>query len=103
MNRFVIIHYHEEADGWWADSPDIPGWTCAAATAEEVHGLSEQAIREFASGSVGEAIPNSTALRVIRSGSNARGDGSVLAFSVTAVPLSPERPWTRPPVVLTHP
>lgn len=26
----VTIIYHREADGWWAESPDAPGYTAAA-------------------------------------------------------------------------
>jgi predicted RNase H-like HicB family nuclease len=35
----VRVLYHREADGCWAESPDIDGWTVARATYEEVRGL----------------------------------------------------------------
>jgi len=43
------ILYHHEADGWWAESPDIDGWTAAGASYEEVRDLAEQGA-EFALG-----------------------------------------------------
>ena len=28
----VLVIYHREADGWWAESPDVEGWTAADPT-----------------------------------------------------------------------
>jgi predicted RNase H-like HicB family nuclease len=33
------VLYHNEADGWWAESPDIEGWTIGAASYDEVRAL----------------------------------------------------------------
>jgi predicted RNase H-like HicB family nuclease len=35
----VRVLYHHEPDGWWAESPDVDGWTVAGETYEEVRGL----------------------------------------------------------------
>lgn len=35
----VRVLYHREPDGWWAESPDIAGWTVAGETYEEVRAL----------------------------------------------------------------
>jgi predicted RNase H-like HicB family nuclease len=35
----VTIRYHSESQGWWAESPDIEGWTVAGETYEEVRQL----------------------------------------------------------------
>ena len=32
----VRVIYHHEPDGWWAESPDIDGWSAAGATYAEV-------------------------------------------------------------------
>ena len=32
----VALHFHQEAETWWADSPDLPGWTAAADTFSEL-------------------------------------------------------------------
>jgi predicted RNase H-like HicB family nuclease len=35
----VRVLYHREPHGWWAESPDIDGWTVAGASYEEVRRL----------------------------------------------------------------
>ena len=32
----IKIQYHHESEGWWAESPDAPGFTAAAPTFNEV-------------------------------------------------------------------
>lgn len=32
----VRVTYHHERDSWWAESPDVPGYTAVAATLEEL-------------------------------------------------------------------
>lgn len=32
----VRVLYHEQPEGWWAESPDIPSWTVAGPSYEEV-------------------------------------------------------------------
>jgi predicted RNase H-like HicB family nuclease len=32
----VRIIYHHEADGWWAESPDVAGWSAAGRTYTEI-------------------------------------------------------------------
>ena len=40
----VRVLYHREPDGWWAESPDIDGWTVAGDTYEEVRALVDDGI-----------------------------------------------------------
>ena len=40
----VRVIYHDESDGWWAESPDIPGWSAAGATYGEVRVLAEEGV-----------------------------------------------------------
>lgn len=40
----VRVIYHHEADGWWAESPDVEGWSAAGETYAEVVKLSEEGI-----------------------------------------------------------
>ena len=35
----VVMDYHHEPEGWWADSDDLPGFTAAGATLDEVREL----------------------------------------------------------------
>lgn len=35
----VRVIYRHEPDGWWADSPDLDGWSAAGSTYAEVHQL----------------------------------------------------------------
>lgn len=39
------VLYHEEPDGWWAESPDVDGWSAAGETFDEVRALAEEGIR----------------------------------------------------------
>jgi predicted RNase H-like HicB family nuclease len=49
----VRVIYHHEADGWWAESPDVEGWSAAGETYAEVVKLAEEGI-PFAHGSPAE-------------------------------------------------
>jgi predicted RNase H-like HicB family nuclease len=35
----IRVLYHRESEGWWAESPDIAGWTVAGDTYDEVRDL----------------------------------------------------------------
>lgn len=41
----IRVIYHNEPDGWWAESPDVAGWYAAASTYEECHKLAEEGVR----------------------------------------------------------
>lgn len=55
--RRVTIEYHIEPDGWWAESPDLPRWTAAAVTYEELRDLVFEGLAEF-----GDFDPDQTAV-----------------------------------------
>ena len=40
----VHVIYHEESDGWWAESPQVEGWSAAGDTYEEVSELAAEGI-----------------------------------------------------------
>jgi predicted RNase H-like HicB family nuclease len=40
----VRVLYHREPDGWWAESPDIDGWTVAGESFEEVRQLVDDGV-----------------------------------------------------------
>jgi predicted RNase H-like HicB family nuclease len=40
----VRVIYHHEADGWWAESPDVEGWSAAGDTYAEVAKLAAEGI-----------------------------------------------------------
>ena len=40
----VRVLYHEEPQGWWAESPDVDGWSVAGETYEEVRRLADDGI-----------------------------------------------------------
>lgn len=40
----VRVIYHREADGWWAESPDVEVWSAAGDTYAEVVNLAEEGI-----------------------------------------------------------
>jgi predicted RNase H-like HicB family nuclease len=40
----VRVLYHHESDGWWAESPDVEGWSAAGDTYAEVFKLAEESI-----------------------------------------------------------
>jgi predicted RNase H-like HicB family nuclease len=40
----VRVIYHHEADGWWAESPDVEGWSAAGGSYAEVAKLAQDGI-----------------------------------------------------------
>lgn len=40
----VRVIYHQEPEGWWAESPDVKGWIAAGDTYSEVLKLTEEGI-----------------------------------------------------------
>ncbi|CAL8978671.1 hypothetical protein CELL_02935 [Cellulomonas sp. T2.31MG-18] len=40
----VTVHYHEEDGSWWADSPDVAGFTAVGHTLTEVRQLVQEGI-----------------------------------------------------------
>jgi predicted RNase H-like HicB family nuclease len=49
----VRVLYHDEPEGWWAESPDIEGWTVAGESFEQVRQLVEDGV-SFALASAAE-------------------------------------------------
>jgi predicted RNase H-like HicB family nuclease len=43
MERDRVI-YHHEGEGWWAESPDVPGWTAVGKSYAEILKLAEEGI-----------------------------------------------------------
>ena len=43
MDTVRVIDHHEP-DGWWAESPDIDGWSAAGDTDSEVVKLAEEGV-----------------------------------------------------------
>ncbi len=41
----IRVIYRREVEGWWAESPDVDGWTAAADTYEELRDLVENGVR----------------------------------------------------------
>lgn len=44
LKPVVRVLHHREANGWWADSPDVDGWSAAGDTYAEVAKLAEEGI-----------------------------------------------------------
>jgi len=42
--RTVRVDYHREPEGWWADSPDVPGFVAAGNNLHEVRELVREGI-----------------------------------------------------------
>ncbi len=42
--EIVRVIYHRESDGWWAESPDVEGWSAAGDSYPEVVSLAEKGI-----------------------------------------------------------
>jgi predicted RNase H-like HicB family nuclease len=41
----VRVIYHHEDHAWWAESPDVDGWSAAGDTFDEVRQLAEGGVR----------------------------------------------------------
>jgi predicted RNase H-like HicB family nuclease len=46
--RTARIVYHHEPEGWWADSPDLLGWSAAAESREDLEKLVRDGAEFFA-------------------------------------------------------
>lgn len=44
MTTSVHVIYHQEMDGWWADSPDVDGFVAVGSDLAEVRGLVREGI-----------------------------------------------------------
>ena len=47
MSTEVVIFYHSETEGWWADSPQIPGWTGLGDNLQILRALTREAVTEI--------------------------------------------------------
>jgi predicted RNase H-like HicB family nuclease len=59
LMEIVRVIYHREADGWWAESPEVEGWSATGETYAEVVKLAEDGV-PFALGRAAElehAVP----------------------------------------------
>jgi predicted RNase H-like HicB family nuclease len=59
MDESVRVLYHHEADGWWAESPDVRGWSAAGDSYGEVVRLAQESIPLALEhlGGVGDYVP----------------------------------------------
>jgi predicted RNase H-like HicB family nuclease len=76
--REIVVRYHHEPEGWWAESDDLPGWSAAGDTFAEVRELAYQGVPHF----VGSAVAVSDDL------SSVHGDLVELRGSLAAEPTS---------------
>jgi predicted RNase H-like HicB family nuclease len=44
VTEAIRVLHHHDADGWWAESPDMEGWSAAGETYAEVVKLAEESI-----------------------------------------------------------
>lgn len=40
----IRVIYHREPEGWWAESPDVKGWTAVGSSYAEVMKMAEEGI-----------------------------------------------------------
>lgn len=40
----IRVIYHHEPEGWWAESPDVEGWTAVGSSYSEVLELTQEGI-----------------------------------------------------------
>jgi predicted RNase H-like HicB family nuclease len=62
----VRILYHQEPEGWWAESPDIDGWSVAGETYEKVRQLAEDGVSFARSADAEDAAAASTSAGLTR-------------------------------------
>jgi predicted RNase H-like HicB family nuclease len=46
--RIARVIYRAEPDGWWAESPDFPGYTAVGRNYDEVRELAREGLPDFA-------------------------------------------------------
>jgi predicted RNase H-like HicB family nuclease len=45
MDSIRVIYHDERPHGWWAESPDLAGWSAAGGSYDEVRRLAEEGVR----------------------------------------------------------
>ena len=61
----VRVIYHREPEGWWAESPDIAGWSVAGDRYAEVRALVDEGVEivlDRAAVTIEHFVPADTAL-----------------------------------------
>ena len=61
----VRVIYHCEPEGWWAESPDVAGWSVAGETYAEVRALVDEGVEialDRAGVTIEHFVPVDTAL-----------------------------------------
>jgi predicted RNase H-like HicB family nuclease len=46
--KTVHVRYHNEPEGWWAESEDLAGWSAAGDSFDDIRAMAKDGIREFA-------------------------------------------------------
>ena len=61
--KSISIHYHVDRGSWWAESPELPGWTAAGDSFDEVRAQALTGAKHFAGEPVdiSEVLPQSEA------------------------------------------
>lgn len=56
----VRIVYHQEGDSWWAESPDLDGFTAGGSSLREVRQMAREGVEFYldASAEIREELPN---------------------------------------------
>lgn len=69
--RTVTVYYRQEDGVWWADSPDIQGWTAAADSYEELRAVIADGVEFALEVPVGVALVPAETPRPATSGARA--------------------------------
>jgi predicted RNase H-like HicB family nuclease len=43
--EIIPVVYHHDPEGWWADSPSVPGWSATAPSLDELRTRVEDGVR----------------------------------------------------------
>jgi predicted RNase H-like HicB family nuclease len=95
MSEVINVIYHQEPEGWWAESPQVAGWTCVGKTLDEARDLAIEGIRELVGKDmiiteIGPFVDPGTSAFGVVGGRTVESFGlATLEFSLTTVPVVP--------------
>lgn len=87
--RRVLVIYHHEPDGWWAESVDVQGWTAVGESFDEVRNLAHEGLPFFLEEDVAIeeiGLPTEAAPITWTEGPTLSGVGSVTPGARLALP-----------------
>lgn len=85
---FITVLIHNEDGAWWAESPDLPGYSAAADTREELETLVFEGVKAFLGGTQNMTIVLRTTDQPVAAGIGGAVVTGAISITHVAVPYT---------------